>query len=581
MKRKPRPANRSRRREVPLAELKTIIARAQTGPLGEEDRGKLDGAVDTLALLTAEMEKKGASIRRLRQLLFGARSEKMSTVFGDDDLATPSSSGDGDAGVTDGTAGAGTDATDPATTTAASPAPKRQAKGHGRNGASDYRGAKRVPVPHPTLTRGQPCPACPKGKLYPLAEPALLVRITGMAPLGATLFELERLRCNACNLVFTAPAPPGVGTAKYDETAPAMVGLFKYGAGLPWNRLEQVQRWLGVPLPASTQWELVRDAEPALAPVFAECIRQAAQGQLVHNDDTPMKVLELMADAKPFTPEAQARAAAEDGRTGVYTSGIVARVDDHRLALFFTGPRHAGENLEAVLKQRAAALPPPIQMSDALSHNTAGDFETIVASCLAHARRQFVDVVTDFPDECRHVLDALRQVYRHDAATKKLGFSDPDRLAFHQRLSEPVMTNLKAWLDRQIQEHLVEPNSGLGEAIEYMRKHWSKLTLFLTVAGAPLDNNVVEQALKKVILHRKNALFYKTLNGARVGDTFMSLIHSTEMNGGDPFHYLVAILKHPADAAMEPAAWLPWNYRDRLRLLDPVAAGPEASTSSA
>jgi hypothetical protein len=338
----------------------------------------------------------------------------MSAVFGDDDQAPPAA-GDGDdhGAHAEADAAASTDATDAAApTTAPTPAPQRKSPGHGRNGATAYRGAKRLKVPHPTLKRGDPCPACPKGKVYPLAEPALLLRITGMAPLGADLFELERLRCNACNQVFTAPAPPGVGTAKYDETAPAMVGLLKYGTGVPWNRLEQVQRWLGIPLPASTQWELVRDVEPVLAPVFAECIRQAAQGQLVHNDDTPMKVLELMEDAKPFTPEAHARAAADDGRTGVYTSGIVARVDDHRLALFFTGPRHAGENLEAVLKQRAAALPPPIQMSDALSHNTAGDFETIVASCLAHARRQFVDVVNDFPDECRHVLDALRQVYR-------------------------------------------------------------------------------------------------------------------------------------------------------------------------
>jgi transposase len=409
-------------------------------------------------------------------------------------------------------------------------------------------------------------------------EPATLVRITGMAPLQAKVFELARLRCNACNLVFTAPAPEGMGTAKYDETATAMVGLFKYGTGLPWNRLEHVQRWLGMPMPSTTQWELVRDAEPALAPVFAELIRQAAQGQVLHNDDTAMKVLELMDGATPFTDEAKTRAASDSDRTGVYTTGIVSRVGEHRAALFFTGPRHAGENLETVLKQRAAALGPPIQMSDALSHNTAGDFETIAASCLAHARRRFVDVVHDFPEECKFVLEELRMVYKHDGAAKKLRFTDEERLSYHQQLSQSVMDGLEAWMKKQLEDRLVEPNSGLGEAIQYMQKHWSKLTLFLREPGAPLDNNIVEAALKKVILHRKNSLFYRTMNGARVGDTFMSLIHSTELNGGDPFHYLVTLLRNAKSAAEQPAEWMPWTYSETLARASP--APPEGKPTT-
>jgi transposase len=538
-------------------------------------------------VLTLELEQQGASVRRLRQLLFGASTEKTRTVLGADATAAPadeSTAGDtaasttatGDAATED-AAARDTVAGDAATGDAAASAPpaKPKAKGHGRHGAADYRTATRIPVAHPELAPGQPCPTCPKGKLYRLAAPAQLVRITGMAPLVAKVYEQERLRCSACNQVFVAPPPPGVGPAQYDETATAMVGLLKYGTGLPWNRLEQVQASCGIPLPASTQWELVRDAARVLAPVHAECIRQAAQGTVLHNDDTPMKVLELMADAKPFTAEAQARAAAADGRTGVYTTGIVARVDDqHRLALFFTGPRHAGENLETVLKQRAAALGPPIQMSDALAHNTAGDFETILASCLTHARRHFVDVVPDFPEECRHVLETLRQVYRHEGVTKKLHFSDAERLAYHQQFSKPVLEDLEHWLQRQFDERLVEPNSGLGAAITHMQKHWSKLTLFLRVAGAPLDNNIVEQALKKAILHRKNSLFYKTLNGAKVGDIFMTLIHSAELEGVDPFDYLVALLRHPQAVARAPAEWLPWIYRATLNGLEHTAAEP-------
>ncbi len=94
-----------------------------------------------------------------------------------------------------------------------------------------------------------------------------------------------------------------------------------------------------------------------------------------------------------------------------------------------------------------------------------------------------------------------------------------------------------------------------------MQNHWQKLTLFLRQAGAPLDNNVCERALKKAILHRKNALFYKTLNGARVGDLFMSLIYTCELNEVNPFDYLTRLQEHADEVATNPERWLPWNYR--------------------
>ena len=106
-----------------------------------------------------------------------------------------------------------------------------------------------------------------------------------------------------------------------------------------------------------------------------------------------------------------------------------------------------------------------------------------------------------------------------------------------------------------------------------MLRHWTKLTLFLRQPGAPLDNNIAERMLKKAILHRKNALFYKTVNGARVGDLFMSLIHTCELNKVNPFDYLTELLRHPAEIMMRPAEWMPWNYRDTLaRIARPAAA---------
>lgn len=557
----------TRRREVPVAELEAILERARVSALSEEDHAKLKGAVETLAFLTRELEAKGASVDRLRRMLFGPTSEKTSLVVGE--VAAGAAEGAHGAEAQD---ASGSDAAGGSTESSgggeAEGLPKAKRKGHGRNGAAAYSGATRVKVGHDSLAAGDPCPACEKGKVYVQAEPAVLVRVTGMAPLQAVVYELERLRCNLCGEVFKARAPDGVGEDKYDETAAAMVALLRYGCGLPLNRLERLQGSLGIPLPAATQWEVAKRAADLVAPAFEELIRQAAQGEVVHNDDTTMRILELMTP-----PATGSEAEAElEGRTGIFTSGIVATSSGHRIALFFTGRQHAGENLADVLARRAAELPAPIQMCDALAANTAGDLDTIVANCIAHARRRFVDVSSRFPDECRHVLELLRQVYVTDAAAAHQAMSPDERLHFHQEHSGPVMESLHQWLDDQITNHRVEPNSPLGDAIGYMQRHWDKLTLFLHVAGAPLDNNIVERGLKRAILHRKNSLFYKTANGALVGDTFMSLVHSAELCGSDPFDYLVAIQKHHDLLAADPAAWMPWSYRQALTAISEEGA---------
>jgi transposase len=126
------------------------------------------------------------------------------------------------------------------------------------------------------------------------------------------------------------------------------------------------------------------------------------------------------------------------------------------------------------------------------------------------------------------------------------------------------MKELQGWLEAQLPENKTEPNSGLGKAITYLRLHWKGLTAFLRQAGAPLDNNISEQALKRAVLHRKNALFYKTLHGAAVGDLFMSLIHTCQLAGVNSFEYLTELQRHAGELAVRPAKWMPWNYRETL-----------------
>jgi transposase len=250
-----------------------------------------------------------------------------------------------------------------------------------------------------------------------------------------------------------------------------------------------------------------------------------------------------------------------------------------QIALYFTGPQHTGENLADVLRERAAELRPPVQMCDALSRNVpklSSGVEILLANCLAHGRRQFVDIVPNFPAECRYVLEQLGRVYGYDADVREQKLTGAERLAFHQQHSAPVMEELHRWLEAQLAQKKTEPNSSLEQAITYLLRHWRGLTAFLREVNAPLDNNLCERALKRAVRHRKNALFYRTLHGAQVGDLFMSLIHTCELCGVNSFEYLTELQRHARKLATEPARWMPWHYRDTLT----QSSGPPSGTKN-
>ncbi len=525
--------------DLDAADVRAIIELTRTA-LDVKDHEKLKAILETFLWMVAELEKKTTTLERLRKDLSinTKKTEKTSEVLkGVGGADSPSGNDEEKSGEKP------------------EKQKKKKPKGHGRNGADAYEGAERIQVPHETLKPGDSCPKCESGKVYVQRRPRKLVRIRGEAPIQATVYELERLRCNLCGELFTAEAPEGAGEKKYDPTSASMIGLLKYGSGLPFNRLERLEGSFKIPLPASTQWGLVRDASRKLAGIYEEMTRRAAQGDIFYNDDTSMKILELLEENQ------QIEATNSKERTGIFTSAIVAICDHHPIAVFFTGRQHAGENLSDVLQCRASELEAPIQMCDGLSRNEPKDFETILANCMTHGRRKFVKVVDNFPEECRYVLESLRQIYRHDAIARKEKMSPERRLHLHQDHSAEIMKTLKDWMNEQLEQKKVEPNSSLGAAFSYMIKRWDKLTLFLRQPGAPLDNNICERALKKAILHRKNALFYKTKNGARVGDIFMSLIYTAELSGVNPFDYLTQLLKHSEQLRRGPNEWMPWNYQ--------------------
>ena len=532
-----------KRIDLNLQEVDALLERVAAGSLKEGDYEIIKAMAETIRVLSQAVDEKASSIRRLLRMLFGASTEKVKNVLKDSDK---NESGSGES-----KSSSGNSEDDPEDN---KEKPDKKRKGHGRNGAANYTGADKITVPNTELKSGDTCPACLKGKVYKMKIPGVVVRIVGKAPVTARVYELEKLRCNLCGEIYTAKAPENIGDEKYDETAGSMIALLKYGSGLPFNRLEGLQDSLGIPLAASTQWDIVEQTADRIHPVYRELIRQAAQGEVIYNDDTTMKILDLMKSEDND----------ESSGKGMFTTGILSTINGRKIALFFTGGKHAGENMRDLLQQRESNRGPPIQMCDALSRNVPKEFQIILANCLAHGRRKFVDVAWNFPEECRYVIEALGQVYKNDEIAKVQNMSPQQRLVFHQAESGPLMEELKIWLNEQLNEKKVEPNSGLGQAISYMLKHWEALTLFLREPNAPLDNNLCEQVLKKAILHRKNALFYKTEHGAYIGDMFMSIIHTCNLADVNPFDYITALQKHSSEVFKNPRNWMSWNYKSMV-----------------
>jgi transposase len=502
--------------EMDSEKVESFLQRAEKN-LDPEDFTFVSSLVGTVLFLSGIVEKKSGSIARLLRWIFGFKTESSKQIFNEEPVDLPR--------------------------------PKHpQAKGHGRIGADGYPGARRVCVSHKDVKAGDRCPDCLKGKLY-LSDPGPIMRFFGAAPIQAAIYLLEKLRCNLCGQIFTAEKPAEADAPKYDETAAAMVAVSKYGAGLPFNRLENIQQNCGVPLPASTQWDIVNERAQTLKPVYLELLRQGAQTDLIFQDDTTNRVLSLKKSGR---------------EKGVFTTGLICESEEKKIACFFTGHKHAGENIKDFLEHRLADLCPPIQMCDALSRNMPDGLVTILCNCLSHGRRNFVAEINDFPEQSRHVIEVIAKIYHHDAIAKDGDMSPDQRLRLHQEKSGPLMDGLKVWMETQLRDKLVEPNSGIGKAIEYMLKRWDKLTRFLTVPGAPLDNNICERALKMVIRHRKNSLYYRTERGAWVGDLFMSFIHTCSLMEINALEYITILLRNADKLAADPGQWMPWNYKQTL-----------------
>lgn len=504
------------------AELEAFLATLKTQPSPDQYQ-RIGALFQVASKVVGLLEGKNLSIARLRQLVFGARTESARNVCG---------------GPTK------------------EPKPGKR-PGHGRRSQQSYTGARRIRVAHAAYQAGQECPKCRRGKLRSQRQPATAVHLSAQPPVGALIYEMERLRCQTCGEVYTAATPPEAALEKYTPSVGVLVGMMRYGSGVPFYRLERMQESVGVPLPASIQWEQALRVGRVLKPVVDQLIYLGAQSAVFFSDDTTMRILRV---------RQQIQAEIRPKRTGIFTTGIVCEGtgSDPTIQLFFTGRQHAGENLSAVLARREADLPAPLHMCDGLPQNDPKGYPTQSCHCVVHARRGFVEIQEAFPEECQFVVECFSEVYRVEAACQKDHLTPAQRLHRHQVSSQPVMERLKSWCQDKLDGKTVEPNSGLGDAMNYLLKRWETLTCFLRVEGAPLDNNITERLLKSSILHRKNSLHYRTTRGAEVGDRFMSVIQTCRANDVNPFDYMVTLMNNIQGVQSDPAQWMPWNYQETL-----------------
>lgn len=526
--------------ETELDALLDRIEQAKTHglALSAGDYELLMGAVMMLANMQERLENNDLSVLKLRKLLGMVRSSEKLRDLLPADGTKPCSGADADPRARD--------KADKKKRTAPrkkKPPNKPQLHNHALEG----------------VAKGDRCTQCNAGKLYKYT-PAVLLRVTGNAPLSCHKHVAEQYRCNGCGEIFTANLPEhitadGPRDQQYGYSARSVLCIGKYFAGSPFYRQEHINGLLGMSISASTIFDQCEKVANALNPVFKAIKRVAADANLFYLDDTTNRILEQ----KPVIKKS--RDGRQRLRSGIYTSSVLAiTADDKRLVLFQTNVGHAGEFMQEILDKRDSARAPPMLMSDALSANHVTGHEFDKCLCNAHGRRGFVELIEHYPDEVVHALELYQHAWVNEVHCVDKALSPEQRTDYHKTHSLPYLQTLLAWCHEKLDSDAVEPNSNLGKAMQYFIRHFDGLTAFCNVLGAPVDNNEIERLIKLIVRARKNSLFFKTAVGADISDIITSILAICNENEVNAFDYLNAVQRNQAAVKASPESWLPWHY---------------------
>jgi len=444
-------------------------------------------------------------------------------------------------------------------------------KNHGRYAASEYPGCQDIDVPmddeHLKQSLCPECAACDtEAKVVPL-PPKMIVQLESHPLVSGRRYCLEQSRCLLCLTYFKATLPEEAqGKKKYSPNCTSAIAIHHYYAGLPFKRIEMLQAAQGIPLADATQYDLMSRFYHSVAqPVMTELEKYAAEGSSLFFDDSSHRILEQIALNKS--------ACSPGDKRSIHATAILSIYEGRRIYLFKTNTLPAGKQLRELLETRQSN-DQFLTMSDASAQNfpelkASLLSRWIISLCLTHGRRRFVELMDEahIDHDIVFVLDCFSQVYQHDEHCKNENLDLRARLEYHQKNSGPLMEALRIWMNNLLLYKRVEPNSSLGEALAYMLKRWEWLTQFLRTPGAALDNNLCEQAVKLVIRYRKNSLFYRTFQGANIGDAIMSLLHTAAHNNVNIFNYFNELQAHAVLVNESPASWLPWNYQETIQCL--------------
>lgn len=533
-------------------ELAALLERLDNLSITQADANLLKSILTMTVWIQQRLKRAKLSIKRL-QKLFGFNSEASNKKKAGKSDSPEKDQNSGDLSANDDVG-------------QSSCPPKKKPKhdpdqNHGRLAASNYVGCEKIDVAMDESFADNKCPSClasgTVAKLYAV-NPKVVIVLTGKPLISGQQYHLARLRCTVCQSYLTASLPEQVTDQRYQSSCATSIAIAHYYAGMPFNRLEMLQQAQGIPVPDATQYELVPGLyHLVVVPIFNVLRAYGANSEILYHDDTMGRILDQIQRHK-LTSHKKA----------VHSTAIVGQYGEHRIYLFATSTKTAGAEFASLMGQRQVDQP-ILTMSDASSSNFPELEESllckwIISLCLAHSRRKFVELIDNNADEVKFILATMGRIYHHDCDCKQQSFNDEQRLAYHQQHSQPLMEAMRVWLNNLLKFNQTEPNSALGEAIVYLLKHWQGLTQFYRIAGAPLDNNLCEQAIKVFIRYRKNSLFYRTAYGANVGDAMMSVIHTAQAAGVNVFDYLNMLQAYHQSVNVAPEDWLPWNYQHAL-----------------